>query len=93
MTQAELMKLIKEEVAALTLERCGGPVPPDAPETVDLAGMTGDDAFGLAWGNAIDALRAAGMEDAADLLQSQAGGAEASFGEPYEASLGEAKKK
>ncbi len=84
-TQSQLRRLIKEELEALAQEGCGGPPEPDEPETVDLAGMNADDAYGFALENAIDALRRSGMEDAASLLEVDVAGARTSLGEPYEA--------
>jgi len=83
LTQSQLRQIIKEELEALTKEDCG-PAHEEEQEPIDLAQMSPSEAFGLAWGNAIDALRGAGMEEAADLLQAEAGGPQASFGEPYE---------
>jgi len=93
-TQSQLKQIIKEELQSALGEDCG-PAHEEEQEPIDLAQMSPSEAFGLAWGNAIDALRGAGMEEAADLLQAEAGGSQASFGEPYEAQadLEEAKKK
>ena len=76
LTKKQLKRIIKEELAIMVakpMEGGCGDHEDHGTETQDVEQMSGSEGFGLAWTQATQHLRDAGMEEAATLLDGLSG--------------------